>query len=63
MGLIVADGSLGAQGDAHAVSTSHPLRPILYLVFSLKIAVAAVLLASVALAPPVAAEGSYLASN
>jgi hypothetical protein len=59
MTLIEANGGITARAGAVA----HPLRPILYLVFSLKIAVAAVLLASVALAPPVAAEGSYLAAN
>jgi hypothetical protein len=59
MALIDENGAMTAR----EVAIAHPLRPILYLVFSLKIAVAAVLLASVTLAPPVAAEGSYMAAN
>jgi hypothetical protein len=39
---------------------AHPLRPVFVTVLTLKIAVAAFLLGTVSLAPPVSAETSYM---
>jgi hypothetical protein len=41
---------------------AHPLRPVFITVIALKVVVSAFLLATVSLAPPVAAEGQYLAA-
>lgn len=44
---------------------AHPLRPVFITVIALKITIAAVLLATVSLAPPLSAESRYMtvASN
>ncbi len=42
---------------------AHPLRPVLLTVFGLKLAVAAVLLSCVSLAPPVSAQGGYFSAE
>ncbi|RWX78612.1 hypothetical protein EPK99_08400 [Neorhizobium lilium] len=39
---------------------AHPLRPVFVTVIALKVAVSVFLLATVSLAPPVAAEGTYM---
>jgi hypothetical protein len=41
----------------------HALRPVLLTVLTLKLAVAAFLLASVSLSPPLSAESRYLADD
>ncbi|MCJ8519334.1 hypothetical protein ABID21_002449 [Pseudorhizobium tarimense] len=41
---------------------SHPLRPVFIGVLAAKVVVAAFLLATVSMAPPVSAEASYYAS-
>lgn len=43
--------------------SSNPLRAVLVTVFTLKLVVAAFLVATVSLAPPVSAESRYMASN
>ncbi len=42
-----------------AQAPAHPLRPVFVTVIALKVAVSVFLLATVSLAPPVAAETSY----
>ena len=42
-----------------ATASSNPLKSVMITVFTLKVAVAAVLLATVSLAPPLSADGSY----
>ena len=50
------------QEAAHSQPTSHPLRPVFVTVLAAKVVVAAFLLATVSMAPPVSAEASYLAA-
>ncbi|MDO1582348.1 hypothetical protein [Rhizobium oryzicola] len=50
-------------GVTIASPSKHALRPVLVAVFSVKLAVAAFLLASVSLTPPVTTEIGYLASE
>ncbi|AXV15858.1 hypothetical protein CYG48_09195 [Neorhizobium sp. SOG26] len=45
---------------AEKANAAHPLKGVLITVFTVKIAVAAFLLATVSLAPPVNAEASYM---
>ena len=45
---------------AEKTNAANPLKGVLITVFTLKIAVAAFLLATVSLAPPVNAESSYM---
>ncbi len=52
-----------AQANSDIAKPMHPLRPILVAVFTLKFAVAALLLTCVSVAPPVAAEGGYFVAE
>ncbi|MGF9691808.1 MULTISPECIES: hypothetical protein [unclassified Rhizobium] len=59
--------ALLSSAEFHPTSSraeaAHPMRSVLVTVFSLKIAIAAVLLACVSLAPPVSAESPYQISS
>ncbi|MGE6741660.1 hypothetical protein ACQKGC_15410 [Allorhizobium pseudoryzae] len=63
MALASYTDDLQLRGDARQKSVGHPLRPVLITVFSLKLAVAAVLLGCVSLAPPVSAQGGYSSAD
>lgn len=63
MTLLASEGMLPLRDEARTVRLAHPLRPILYLVLALKLAVAAALLANVALAPPLGTDGRYLLAD
>ena len=51
------------NGVTIAVPSKHALRPVLVAVFSVKLAVAALLLASVSFTPPIATEPGYLTTE
>lgn len=60
--------SMTARPDASDLcpktgSSANALRPVLLTVLSLKLAVAAFLLASVSISPPLSAESRYLATS
>lgn len=57
----MADLSISAV--AHASEASHPLKPVFISVLAAKVLVAAFLLTTVSMAPPVSAEASYAALN
>ncbi|WP_137130305.1 hypothetical protein [Rhizobium sp. FY34] len=63
MTLLASESTISLGDEVRAVRLAHPLRPILYLVFALKLAVAGALLANVALAPPLGADGRYLLAD
>ncbi|MFN7026051.1 MAG: hypothetical protein ACK4QP_16355 [Pseudorhizobium sp.] len=58
--LSLSAGSDVAKSEGSA--PSHPLRPVFVTVLAAKVVVAAFLLATVSMAPPVSAETSYFAS-
>ncbi len=58
--LSLSDGSDAANSEASV--QAHPLRPVFVAVLAAKVLVAAFLLTTVSMAPPVSAETSYFAS-
>lgn len=60
MSVLALDQSITAEPAA--AKQSHPLRPVFISVLTAKVVVAAFLLATVSMAPPVSAETSYFAS-
>ena len=56
--LSLSDGSDAGEASVQA----HPLRPVFVAVLAAKVLVAAFLLTTVSMAPPVSAETSYFAS-
>ncbi|MBU1315100.1 hypothetical protein [Pseudorhizobium marinum] len=48
---------------SYSSQPAHPLRPVFIAVLAAKVLVAAFLLTTVSMAPPVAAESSYAALN
>lgn len=55
--------SAGSEASSSEVSVQpHPLRPVFVTVLAAKVVVAAFLLTTVSMAPPVSAETSYFAS-
>ncbi|CAD7024029.1 hypothetical protein REJC140_00408 [Pseudorhizobium endolithicum] len=54
--------STAATAPSIQTSPSHSLRPLLVTVFTAKVVVSAFLLATVSFAPPVSANGSYMAT-
>ena len=54
---------LSISAASNASGSSHPLTPVFISVLAAKVLVAAFLLTTVSMAPPVSAESSYAALN